>query len=181
MDQSFSILVIRMLASLAVVVAILGLAARWMRRKGLAGGFGRPAAPWARIEVLGRSILSKSSSVALVKVAGKTLLLGVTDHNVSLLSELPAEAGTEDTTALADAHSMSLRASLAATLAAKAGQANQAGRQPVELPLTASAATAGQLAAKLGNGDRDQAAGTAQPSLMEALRERTVRRTVRPR
>jgi flagellar biogenesis protein FliO len=178
MDQSFTVLVIRMLASLAVVIAILGLAARWMRRKGLTGGFSRPAAPWARIEVLGRSILSKSSSVALVRVAGKTLLLGVTDHNVSVLSELPDEAGIEDTTALADAHRMSLKDSLTASLAAKAGQA---GQQPVELPLTASAATAGQLAAKLGNGDRDQAARTAQPSLMEALRERTVRRTVKPR
>jgi flagellar protein FliO/FliZ len=90
MDASLAGLALRMVAALAVVVALLGFAARFARRSGLAGP--RQPAPWAKVEVLSRSVLSRSSSVAVVRVAGRVLVLGVTDQSVEILTELDAEA-----------------------------------------------------------------------------------------
>jgi flagellar biogenesis protein FliO len=86
MDGSFAALVLRMIVSLAVVVGLLVLAARFARRTGVAGT--RPAAGWARVEVLSRQTLGRASQVAVIRVTGRVLLLGVTDQGVRVLTEL---------------------------------------------------------------------------------------------
>jgi hypothetical protein len=48
-----------------------------------------------RLEVLARQPLGKTASVAVVRVAGRTLLIGVTDTAVQLLSEVDAAAFDE--------------------------------------------------------------------------------------
>jgi flagellar biogenesis protein FliO len=48
-----------------------------------------------RLEVLARQPLGKTASVAVVRVAGRTLLIGVTDTAVQLLSEVDATAFDE--------------------------------------------------------------------------------------
>jgi flagellar protein FliO/FliZ len=68
---------------MAVVLALLGLAAKLLRRRGL-GGTGSAG---TRIEVLARHGLGRTSSVQLVRIAGRTLVLGVTDSSVQLLGE----------------------------------------------------------------------------------------------
>lgn len=83
-DISLVELASRMVVSLAVVLAILLLLAKVLRRRGLASGRGGVT---GRIEVLARQGLGRTSSVQLVRVGGKTLVLGVTDTNVSVLSE----------------------------------------------------------------------------------------------
>ena len=77
-------LLARLAISLAVVFGLMMLAARLLRRRGLS-----PAANKAtsRIEVLARQGLGRSSSVQLVRVGGRTLVLGVTDAAVSVLAE----------------------------------------------------------------------------------------------
>lgn len=78
-------LVARLAVSLAVVFGLMVLAGRLVRRRGLApGSAGRPS---SRIEVLARQGLGRSSSVQLVRVGGRTLVLGVTDAAVSVLAE----------------------------------------------------------------------------------------------
>ena len=54
------------------------------KRRGLTGG--GPSAT-TRIEVLARQGLGRTSSVQLVRVAGRTLVLGVTEHSVQVLGE----------------------------------------------------------------------------------------------
>jgi flagellar biogenesis protein FliO len=49
-----------------------------------------------RLEVLARQPLGKTASVAVVRVAGRTLLIGVTDTAVQLLSEVDASAFDDD-------------------------------------------------------------------------------------
>jgi flagellar protein FliO/FliZ len=71
---------LRILFSLLVVLALMWALAKVARRP-LAG---RAAGPMA---VLARQQLSRNASVAVVKVAGRTLVLGVTDQQVSLLGE----------------------------------------------------------------------------------------------
>ncbi len=48
-----------------------------------------------RLEVLARQPLGKTASVAVVRVAGRTLLVGVTDTAVQLLSEVDSSAFEE--------------------------------------------------------------------------------------
>ncbi len=71
----------RLIASLAVVVGLMLLLARLVgKRYG-----GRAGAP---VQVLHRQPLSRGSSVALVAVGSRVLVLGATDQQVTLLTEL---------------------------------------------------------------------------------------------
>jgi flagellar biogenesis protein FliO len=136
-------LVVRMLVSLAVVLALMYVAARLLNRTrgGLrsvprrrpvrtpaAGGLAIPAARPAELEVVGHRPLGKGASVALVRAGNRTLLIGVTETSVRLLSELEPEADA--------------------------------------MPDDAGLAAVTQLVA----------AGPAPASLLDQLRERTVRR-----
>lgn len=74
-------LTIRLVASLAVVVGLMLLLARFVgKRYGARAG--------APVQVLHRQPLSRSSSVAVVTVGSRVLVIGTTDHQVSLLAEL---------------------------------------------------------------------------------------------
>jgi flagellar protein FliO/FliZ len=83
-DLSVVGMVGRLLVSLVVVFGLMALAARAARRRGLTGG-GTSAT--SRIEVLARQGLGRTSSVQLVRVAGRTLVLGVTEQSVQVLGE----------------------------------------------------------------------------------------------
>ena len=96
---------------MVAVMAVMGIAARLVRRRQGAGPIvpaatgpgsgpaGRPGRARARktravppLEVLYRRPLSKGAAVSLVEATGRTFLLGVTDHSVTLLAELPGPA-----------------------------------------------------------------------------------------
>jgi flagellar protein FliO/FliZ len=150
MDANVAGLALRMIAALAVVVALLGLAARFARRTGLAGP--RTPAPWARVEVLNRSVLSRSSSVAVIRVAGRVLLLGITDQSVEVLTELDvaSDSGTPE------------------VLAQGAAPA-----RPSPNPLDRLGLGGGRVE----RSDGGTQASAQQKSLVDLLRERTVRRS----
>jgi flagellar protein FliO/FliZ len=76
-------LTLRVLCSLTVVFILLWALARLARRG--TGGHGA-----ALLTVLARQQLSRSSSVAIVKVADRALVLGVSDAGVSLLADADA-------------------------------------------------------------------------------------------
>jgi flagellar protein FliO/FliZ len=76
-------LVLRVLCSLTVVFAILWALARLVRRP--LGGRGA-----GTVTVVARQQLSRGSSVAVVKVADRALVLGVSDAGVSLLADADA-------------------------------------------------------------------------------------------
>lgn len=83
-DVSLLALLGRLAVSLAVVFALMAVAGKLLRRRGL-GTQGTTAT--SRIEVLARQGLGRTSSVQLVRVAGRTLVLGVTETNVTVLGE----------------------------------------------------------------------------------------------
>lgn len=79
-------LTVRIVFSLLVVVALMwGMAKLARKPLGARRGGGL-------IEVLGRQQLSRGASVAVVRVADKAMVLGVTDGRVSLISEADLEA-----------------------------------------------------------------------------------------
>lgn len=83
-DVSVVALLGRLAISLAVVFALMALAGKVLRKRG-SGTRGTTAT--SRIEVLARQGLGRTSSVQLVRVGGKTLVLGVTESNVAVLGE----------------------------------------------------------------------------------------------
>lgn len=74
----------RVTASLVVVVVLAVLAARLARRAGTRG-------PGVGVRVVDRAGLSREAAVAVVEVGGRALVLGVTSHTVSVLTELDPE------------------------------------------------------------------------------------------
>jgi flagellar biogenesis protein FliO len=98
-------LIIRMLVSLAVVLALMYVAARLIdrtrggsrpRRRPARGSSavrpGRSVSQSRDLEIVGHRPLGKGASVALVQAADRTWLIGVTETSVRLLSEIPPEA-----------------------------------------------------------------------------------------
>ncbi|AGL21224.1 flagellar biosynthetic protein FliO [Actinoplanes sp. N902-109] len=73
-------LVLRIGFSLLVIFGLMWGLARVVRRGGVGRGHGN-------LVVLNRQALSRGSSIAVVQVADKALVLGVTDAQVSLLGE----------------------------------------------------------------------------------------------
>ncbi|WP_370288734.1 flagellar biosynthetic protein FliO [Nocardioides sp.] len=86
-DQSFTDLAVRLIGSLAVVVGLLLLIARTVNR--------RFAAPnGAAVQVVHRQAIGRGQSVAVVSVGGRVLVLGTTEQQVTLLTEVePDEVG----------------------------------------------------------------------------------------
>jgi flagellar biogenesis protein FliO len=85
-------LLVRMVFSLGLVLGLLVLCAKVARNKGhslrlpgfgsLGGGRKEPA-----IQVIERQSLTKNASMAVVQVGDKTMVVGITQHGVSLLAE----------------------------------------------------------------------------------------------
>ncbi len=93
-EVSVGELFVRLLVSLGVVVAIMAAAAWVLKRMTngslASGGRGRTGRP-VRIEVLARQSLGRRSSIAIVRAGDRGMVLGVTDTNVTLLAETPAD------------------------------------------------------------------------------------------
>ena len=85
----------RLLPSLVVLGGVL-VALRWYLRR--QGGPGNQA-----VRVVSRTGLSRGALLAVVDIAGGRLLLGVTDHQINLLAELPQDAA-HGLTELSDLH-----------------------------------------------------------------------------
>ncbi len=100
-----------MVVSLAIVLALMYVAARLLQRTHGGGGPRRPnsrrfatltssvkktkvgrraARRRAQLDVIARQPLGKSASVAVVRVGDRTMLIGVTEASVQLLSEVDA-------------------------------------------------------------------------------------------
>ncbi|HEY4410249.1 MAG TPA: flagellar biosynthetic protein FliO [Acidimicrobiia bacterium] len=95
MDTSLVVLLVRVVVSLGVVLAVMAGAAAVLRRSGLAGtaGAGRrgPGRP-RPVQIVSRHGLSRGASITVVRLGERGLVLGVTDHQVTLLTEIdPAE------------------------------------------------------------------------------------------
>ncbi len=83
------LLALRMVVSLALVLGLLLLLARYAARRGV----GRTGEGRWHIEVLSRRQLSRSASVQVVRIADQTYVLGVGDSGVRVLRRLPPAEG----------------------------------------------------------------------------------------
>ena len=156
-DVSIIALMGRLVLSMGVVILLMWVAARVMRQRGIGGatplpgdrsGGGRRRRGHAiRIEVLARQPLGRTASVAVVMAGGRALVLGVTETQVTLLAEADTEAMARE-----------------AAGGGSGGSGTGGGSDVVE----------GAMTAPLGQGS--SLSGNPWKSVLEQLRERTVRR-----
>jgi flagellar protein FliO/FliZ len=87
--MGFILLFGRTLLALAIVLFVVWGLSRLAKRSqgGLSKRMGAPSG--ARLEVLGRKSLSRTTSVAIVRVGERNLVVGVTPQSVTLISEIP--------------------------------------------------------------------------------------------
>ena len=137
-------MIIRLVLSLVFIGAVLLFAARVAKKRGLGQGNGL-------IEVVARQRMGRTSSVSVLRVAGRVLVIGSTDEQVTLLAEMEDD---EVQTALA--------------AAPRAVDGAPDGTGPVTRPAL-GIPSSGRLAGSV----LDRGAWT---SLVQDLRDRTVRR-----
>ena len=94
-------LLVRLVFSLGIILGLLFLAAKIARRNGrtlrlpgigsFGGGRREPT-----INVIERTSLTKNASLAVVQVGDRTMVIGITDHEVSLLTDQVDTSVTAD-------------------------------------------------------------------------------------
>lgn len=92
-DSSIFPLLVRLAFSLAIVIGLMMLLAAALRKRGVAVGHsskktasGRNS-PATQVEVVARRGLGRNAQVAIVRAGGRTMVLGVTDHQVTMLGD----------------------------------------------------------------------------------------------
>ncbi len=81
-------MVIRLVLSLAFIGFVLWFAARVAQKRGLGQGNGL-------IEVVARQRMGRASSVSVVRIAGRVLVVGSTEEQVTLLAEVDGDVVDE--------------------------------------------------------------------------------------
>lgn len=111
-------MVIRLILTLAFVAGVLWFAARVAKKRGLGGGT-------SIIEVVARQRMGRSSTVSVLRVADRVLVVGTTEEHVTLLAEMDGEI-VEEMLAEAEEERVALQEARRATLATLAAR-----RRPV--------------------------------------------------
>ena len=88
-DGSTLLAVLRLLVSLGAVLTLVVWVARYAAKRGIGGA--RTPRGGVSVDVLSRRSLGRTSSVQVVQVGRRTMVLGVTEHGVSVLGELGEE------------------------------------------------------------------------------------------
>ena len=80
-------LFVRLVFSLAVVIGIMWMAAHMIRRRGLVPAAARRHGRGVQVELLARRPLGRNASIAVVRVGERSMVVGVTDHQVTKLDD----------------------------------------------------------------------------------------------
>lgn len=87
-STSLLLAILKVASSLAVVIALMMAFVYLVKKTGINKGLKDNSL----IRVLDNKMVAPKKYIAIVEIAGKTLALGVTDHNINLLSELEPAA-----------------------------------------------------------------------------------------
>ncbi|MGY1820370.1 FliO/MopB family protein [Geodermatophilus sp. SYSU D00079] len=104
-------MIIRLVLSLAFIAGVLWFAARVAKKRGLGQGNGL-------IEVVARQRMGRASSVNVVRIAGRVLVVGATEEQVTLLAEVDGETVEE---AIAERQALAARPATAASTGVLSG------------------------------------------------------------
>ena len=91
-SASTLMLFVRLIMSLAVVIGLMWIAANVLRKRGFAGSAGGRRAPGTQVELVARKPLGRNASIAVVRIGERSIVVGVTDHQVTNLGEVELDA-----------------------------------------------------------------------------------------
>ena len=79
----------RLIFSLAIVIGLMWVAANQLRKRGYGsvGGGRRPGAG-VQVELLARRSMGRNSSIVVVRVGDRSMVVGVTDHQINKLDDV---------------------------------------------------------------------------------------------
>jgi flagellar protein FliO/FliZ len=151
-SASTFVLFVRLGVAMAIVMGLMFLVSASMKKRGIVSTARRGNGP--RLDLVARRGLGRNAQVAVVRTNGRDLILGVTDHQVTLLAETEVvEIDLDDIDGVDDTDTSSDGAT-----GALAGK--RRGRARTAPP----------------NGGQFATPGQAWKTMFEHLRERTVRR-----
>ena len=87
-SASTLILFARLILSLVVVIGLMWVAANVLRKRGFTGVAGRRPGNGPEVELVARRPLGRNASIAVVRVGDRSLVVGVTDHQVTNLGDV---------------------------------------------------------------------------------------------
>ena len=87
-DASAPLLFLRVGVSLSLVLALVWVAARVLRKRGAGLSRKDPSS----IDVIARRSVGRRSNLLMVEIGGRSLLVGVTDQQISLVADLSGES-----------------------------------------------------------------------------------------
>jgi len=86
-------LFVRLFLSLGVVIGLMWAAATVLRKRGVmpAAGARRRTMRGTQVELLARKPLGRNASIAVVRVGDRSMVVGITDHQVTKLDDAEVE------------------------------------------------------------------------------------------
>jgi flagellar biosynthetic protein FliO len=78
----------RLLFSLAIVIGLMWVAATQLKKRGYGGFGGVRRGPGVQVELLARRSMGRNSSIVVVRVGDRSMLVGVTDHQINKLDDV---------------------------------------------------------------------------------------------
>ncbi len=87
-SASTLMLFVRLILSLTVVIGLMWVAANVLRKRGFSGVASRRGPKGPELELLARRPLGRNASIAVVRVGDRSLVVGVTDHQVTKLGDV---------------------------------------------------------------------------------------------
>jgi len=77
----------RLILSLAVVIGLMWVAANVLRKRGFTGVASKRSTRGPEVELISRRPLGRNASIAVVRIGERSLLVGVTEHQVTNLGD----------------------------------------------------------------------------------------------
>ena len=88
-SASTLMLFVRLIMSLGVVIGLMWIAANVLRKRGIAGTTSsKRSARGPEVELVARKPLGRNASIVVVRVGERSMLVGVTDHQVTNLGDV---------------------------------------------------------------------------------------------
>lgn len=93
LDSSVFTLLVRLVVSLGIVIGLMLVLSGALRKRGIviggANGTGRArqARSVAMLDIVARKPLGRNAQLAIVRAGNKTLVLGITEHQITMLTE----------------------------------------------------------------------------------------------
>ena len=94
-SASTLVLFARLIFSLAVVIGLMWVAANVLRKRGFSGANPRRGPRGPQVDLIARRALGRNAAIAVVRVGERSMVVGITDHQVRNLGDVELLPGDD--------------------------------------------------------------------------------------